>query len=423
MIIISLTKEVEQKHWEYCEANILPGIKEANSFSVNSDYLKSAPGFDTSAFHEEAKNFWDYIIVNFKDISIGKPEKLKILNNEIKNKFAMVHENIQNLDLKNENSQTYKQYLLDLFCYDKFKTKDVYELLLNSAKKRLNKSRYCPEIREVLLDDIMDLIPDKSDMIFRSFFENGTMKQLNSIEFKTLFKDLEIDLTMHNFNVILTSVDVWSDYVFVMESGVRVCPYCNRQYITPVYSDLGKLRGEIDHFLPKSVYPYFSMSLYNMIPVCHTCNHKKGAKDFDFESINPYQESLNDHFTFEVNPLSHDLCIKMGEAKKEAIKKHVDTFKLKPLYSYHNNQAIELLKKRQMYPDAYIRELFSKYEAYFSSIEDLKEFIIGYISDENQLNNEAFLKLRRDIAKQLNFLIEPAEDEQIIKLKEIAEKM
>jgi hypothetical protein len=72
-----------------------------------------------------------------------------------------------------------------------------------------------------------------------------------------------------------------------------------------------------------------------------------------------------------------------------------------------------------MYPDIYIIELFKVYGESFVSIEEFKEFIVGYIADENQLNNEAFLKLRRDIAKQLNFLTEPAEAAQIKELKKL----
>lgn len=36
---------------------------------------------------------------------------------------------------------------------------------------------------------------------------------------------------------------------------------------------------------------------------------------------------------------------------------------------------------------------------YFNNANDLKQLIIGYIEDISILNDEAFLKLRRDIAE------------------------
>ncbi|AWW25530.1 MULTISPECIES: HNH endonuclease domain-containing protein [unclassified Acetobacterium] len=419
MIKISLSKEIEEKHFKYCSENILPGIKKANLFSVDKIEFKLEPCFDIQVFNQEEKNFWAYIIENFEEISIGKPDVLRKHDKKIKKLFATVAKGIEVLKSKNKNTKSYSQYLLEKFRYEEFKSEDLFDILLKKTKKRSNIKNYSFEVQKLMIKDLLKYLPSKKRIIYESFFENGTIKNLKRSDFEIGFKNLGIDLTIHNFKNMITSVDAWSDYTFVMESSIRVCPYCNRQYITPVFSDNGKLRGEIDHFLPKSIYPYFSMSLYNMIPVCHTCNHIKGDKKFGFDSINPFEESLNDHFTFEVNPVTQELTIKTCDKNDEAIKLHIDTLKLKSLYGYHNNQALELLKKRSMYPDIYIIELFKVYGESFVSIEEFKEFIVGYIADENQLNNEAFLKLRRDIAKQLNFLTEPAEAAQIKELKKL----
>lgn len=61
--------------------------------------------------------------------------------------------------------------------------------------------------------------------------------------------------------------DTWSTYHLIFELGLKVCPYCNRSYVHPYYSSGGKTRADIDHFLPKSQYPYLALSFYNLIPL------------------------------------------------------------------------------------------------------------------------------------------------------------
>ena len=68
--------------------------------------------------------------------------------------------------------------------------------------------------------------------------------------------------------------------------NIRCCPYCDAQFtlylhkIVKKYHPKGIAIFHFDHFFNKSDYPYLSMSLYNLIPVCSTCNHtKRKAKD------------------------------------------------------------------------------------------------------------------------------------------------
>ncbi len=79
----------------------------------------------------------------------------------------------------------------------------------------------------------------------------------------------------------------YSAYKFVETIDLKTCPYCNRNYTFIVDEESGKLRPEIDHFYPKSIYPFLSMSFYNLIPSCPICNHTKSSKIKE-NLINPY---------------------------------------------------------------------------------------------------------------------------------------
>ncbi|MFO0940701.1 MAG: hypothetical protein U0930_08030 [Pirellulales bacterium] len=47
------------------------------------------------------------------------------------------------------------------------------------------------------------------------------------------------------------------------------CPFCG---IMPLDGEFDSTRDAFDHFLPKSVYPYNSLNLRNLVPSCHKCN-------------------------------------------------------------------------------------------------------------------------------------------------------
>jgi len=71
--------------------------------------------------------------------------------------------------------------------------------------------------------------------------------------------------------------------------GMKTCPYCNRQHTFTIYR--GKeIRPQFDHFYPKSKYPFFALSFYNLVPICPTCNHLK--KDKTEKIVNPYLARL-----------------------------------------------------------------------------------------------------------------------------------
>lgn len=56
------------------------------------------------------------------------------------------------------------------------------------------------------------------------------------------------------------------------------CFYCNIENFT-----------EIDHILPFAKYPEYGCSIWNLVPVCHFCNVKKGASlpgNFMIEKFN-----------------------------------------------------------------------------------------------------------------------------------------
>lgn len=107
--------------------------------------------------------------------------------------------------------------------------------------------------------------------------------------------------------------DYTNGFWLIRKLNIKVCPYCNRNYTISIDKKSCKTRPEIDHNLPQSLYPILSLSFYNLIPACPTCNHLKSNKEIKY---NPYSQEDND-IQFKVNLTT--TIPKTGRTHKEII--------------------------------------------------------------------------------------------------------
>lgn len=281
----------------------------------------------------------------------------------------------------------------------------------------------CKENYEILaiglpskLREYIELVKSRFPLVFIMLEE--TMKLENDTYNNKLLVIFGYDSFVKIYNYNAKDMTKWSTYHYVFMMDVRVCPYCNRQYITPIYKKRGKVRADLDHFYPKSKYPYLSMSIHNLVPACKFCNSSlKGKKEFSPDDINPFEYSYDDYFKFSVDPDDFSIKITKTTSSNKAITNYLEMFKILDLYQYHSNQAEELVRKRMIYTQPYIDGILKENSELFKSEEELLELIVGYVKDSSQINNEALLKLRRDIAEQLGFFDKKQNTKLIEQLK------
>ena len=199
----------------------------------------------------------------------------------------------------------------------------------------------------------------------------------------------------------------YGSYKFVETLDLKTCPYCNRNYTFIVDEESGKLRPEIDHFYPKSIYPFLAMSFYNLIPSCPICNHTKSSKIKE-NLINPY-DIKDDDFKFTYKPT--DISFSQIESKKynmdsfeiEFKKKNenIDIFKLDELYKQHKDIVVDLLMKKAYYPKSYIEEL----EKSFGFTKDeIYRYLLNNYKKEEDLHKRPLSKLIKDISEELDLI-------------------
>lgn len=326
---------------------------------------------------------------------------------------------------------------------EKENTNTYFKVRLSDKHKNLHKKFICMCIEkseilaigspEELRNFEMNIDSETKQLLAKDNYRQYLLKLFGYQKFVDKAYTSHEIITYENYDKAKTRFKKqWSPYHFVLSGKLRVCPYCNRQYITPLYKHSSKqgnvkLRADLDHFFPKEKYPYFSMSLYNLVPSCKFCNSSlKGTKEFHIDDIHPYEENFGDYFKFYLDTIKEKEKLKITVEKENnsRMNRYFEIFPIEDLYQYHENQAFELVDKRIIYSDSYIKELYEKNKDMFCSEEHIKSLIIGYIPDKKNLNDEVLGKFRRDICEQLGF-VEPKEtDKNIInKLKEIRVKL
>jgi hypothetical protein len=199
-----------------------------------------------------------------------------------------------------------------------------------------------------------------------------------------------------------------SDYVDML--GVDTCLYCNRNFVFNFKK--GKhlhATAQIDHFYDKKHYPYFAVSLYNLIPSCSTCNQRKSTKEANI--IHPFVESFDQKARFVLHvknsrfyQSTDGFNIKLDTEDPKA-KASIDMFNLERLYQHHKDIVLEMLQREAIYNESYLDELYHKYEGtLFKNREDLMLLVHGGYVDEEQINKRPLSKLVKDISAELGLI-------------------
>lgn len=202
--------------------------------------------------------------------------------------------------------------------------------------------------------------------------------------------------------------DLWDDRAkvslpvrMVEQLGLRTCPYCNRDYIG---ISKGKNLGvQLDHFFSKSKYPYFAVSLYNLIPSCGVCNNVKRAEDGK-ALISPFEEEISEEgasFRLEWDGKTENIFVK---PKDEKHKNNMKAFHLETAYAFHQVEARHFREKLTAYPPSMLDEIARMLAGRASGVvkdqvrQELEMSLFGeYFADPDEYDQKPLSKLHRDL--------------------------
>lgn len=189
---------------------------------------------------------------------------------------------------------------------------------------------------------------------------------------------------------------------------INSCHYCNIDFINSFEEDKNYDHSTFDHVFPKEIFPFLSLSIFNIVPCCSPCNSKfKHTTEFiideDLPKLIPSSKEyiLDELVQFQLKFKENEILdLKVDLTNLSNIKnvdEYITMFRLKGRYEFHRQKAIDLVDKRKIYSDSQIREI-AKLLA--RDEQSIKEDIFG--KECFQSNNEPFEKYKQDIALQLN---------------------
>lgn len=356
MVNIYIKQKILERHREYIKNS---SIREDINSLLNREYLIKIQEKYGEIFRKNHSKFCNYLIEQYCNMSEGGNENIFIGNPRYLYKFIeIVKKEYNDIDKIIQSDKEYLNDILDVFGYQKFVNSHGW----------INK-----------------------DMEMEEYY------RIDNFE-----KD------ENNFK--------WGAYAYVLSLKIKVCPYCNRNYITPLYSEEGKMRADLDHFFAKSKYPYLSISLFNLIPSCKYCNSSlKGQKEFTYtNNFHPF-DNIKAHDLYEITYIPENISCFFGKEdfnvkikynyineNWKKIKGNTDILKIEEIYQYHKDIVVNLIKKKYIYDEAYIRYLCHSYPNLFSSREEVVNFLISSYNI-SEVENVPLGRLLKDLIKEMDF--------------------
>ncbi len=159
---------------------------------------------------------------------------------------------------------------------------------------------------------------------------------------------------------------------YMKRMGLNTCVYCNASYA--VATDDRKATFQVDHWLPKSEYPFLCISFFNLYPACMHCNQiKSDSRTYKFclyteepNELDPFKFSIDDKSIIKYMLFNNaDLLkvnLKSDKFTKEA-EEHFNFFHLGGLYSQFSDEIEEIIWKAKIYNESYRNQLLAAYNS------------------------------------------------------------
>jgi len=326
-------------------------------------------------------------------------------------------------------------YSNELIKYFSKKVYDTNEILKEENKKE--KDKKYKDINSNIKNFLIDLSFEKNGKIalgtLMSKYENNTKiieDFFTKLETKFSSKDLDVrdvflksnDKTPCDYNTKNIKEKVVCIKKFILNKynnmyknlrnkhgkklieigGLHICPYCSRNYIGVIESIDGSksITPDLDHFYPKSRYPFLGITISNFVPSCLFCNQRaKSDEDFYKNSAYPPNKIFND-IEFDFDVYLNKIYIKnyANLIKIDGYKILLDTFLIQETYATHSEILKSIVNKTQKYKKSKIDDI-SKYTVGLSST-DIKK-IVFYEYEFMNKKKELLYKMKKDLYRAI----------------------
>ena len=332
--------------------------------------------------------------------------------------------------IKEEHSKWYSDNILP-------NIRNAYEFIESQKSKSYSMKKYL-ELLKKIIDKGKDFIIQKElfldyenkeiDKIIKIMKKkNKKSKSILEIRFEKLnISEEYLPNQLFCYKKLQTGNKDWNRHKLLSLIGIEICPYCQRNYISSYEENNDeKTTADLDHFYPKSLYPFLALSLYNFIPSCQICNSRfKGNKDTR-DSVYLYEEGFDElgvKFRTSKEVISEtlgerysDFYVKIdyenlkNKEDGEKVKNSIENLGLDRVYKKSHNQYIQnLLYNIEKYPENYLENCGEIFENDNKKKKQLEEYFKDIVKEPYRKrieNGEPLAKLTKDILEEFNIKI------------------
>lgn len=201
----------------------------------------------------------------------------------------------------------------------------------------------------------------------------------------------------------------WGAYALVQAYNLRTCPYCQANHVNlhiekkrqrkslPTF----RLRPPLDHYLPKALYPYLSVSISNLIPCCTQCNSgvKTSGDTLNKEIPHPLDStrvSVNFSIRGTIRNSIHgaikasDILLSLTGVDQTS-NNHLEAFQLQDRYRWYRHEIKDLIDRHDEH-----KEL----DENIRSVVCREKFVLGFF--ERNAEERSLGLCLRDIYRELD---------------------
>lgn len=217
---------------------------------------------------------------------------------------------------------------------------------------------------------------------------------LEPVTLKEIKSELYLEYSKLYTNRVVNEVNEKKmNILLVNESRMYVCPYCNRNFINSRDDRMG---SQLDHFYPVAEYPFFAVSLYNLIPSCNVCNHIKQKQAL---SISPFKaRTIEDSLTFGYLFTDYN-HVQPIFIEGENVKRDVDILRLKEAYEIHSIDIMNMLDREKKYCGSFKKEIMRVMP--HITDREIDVIVFGTPILEKDFQNIPLSKMKYDIYTQI----------------------
>lgn len=280
-------------------------------------------------------------------------------------------------------------------------------------------NRYADYVAEIIrhYSDILILKPSEFENYQNLYFNGLTADEIKSKDWQTPKSKVSFYEKLVN---IMHYKDVRSSEMisYIKKLDIKTCIYCNSQYTATIHISSTEVKGgyQLDHFYPKSRYPFLCISFFNLQPTCGCCNNWKNEQPGLFnlytddpinDKINPFKFSLSaaSIVRYMLSQDAHDLSINFESSDLALLTNHEKLFHVSRLYENFKDEAEELLWKQKTNNKVFIQQLQKSFTKLFPNhVHNFHRFLYGLYELEKDIHRKPLTKMQQDIARQLGII-------------------